>query len=146
MKHRFLLFFIIFCFNVCDINAQVPEKNAFYHSGELSGGNYFGLNLNANYVRDEKYSFQLGYSVHLRSAKDKPDDYSSGLIGVLLFGLANPTDQIENFQVLTGRVIQLNSKGTLRLNLLAGIGLSIIKEPVNWEYMGSSFVGQKLFL
>lgn len=123
-----------------DLNAQVPQKNAFYHSGEFNAGSYYGLNLNANFVRNEKYSFQLGYSAHFRKAIDQPDNYSSGLLSVFLLGLNTPIDQVENFQVLTGRIIRLNTKGTIRVNLLAGIGLSFIREAVNWEYRESSLL------
>ncbi len=131
---------MLFLFGFNDLNAQVPEKNAFYHSGEFNAGNYYGLNLNANYVRDEKYSFQVGYAAHFRRAGDRPENYSSGLLSIFLLGLNFPIDQVKNFQVLSGRVFRLNPKGTIRVNLLAGIGLAIITEPGNWEYRDSSMM------
>lgn len=140
--HLPLLFFL---FWINDLNAQVVEKNAFYHSGEFNAGNYYGLNLNANYVRDEKYSFQLGYSAHFRRAGESPEDYSSGLLSVFIFGLNSPIDQVENFQLLSGRIFLLNPKGTIRVNLLAGIGLAFITEPVNWEYRDSPWVANYTF-
>ncbi len=145
MKYRkicFLLPLLIFLYGINNLSAQVVEKKAFYYSAEFNAGNYYGLNLNANYVRDEKYSFQVGYAAHFRKAKNQPENYSPGLVGVLFLGLLNPIDQVENFHALSGRIFLLNRKGTIRINLLAGIGLAIIKEPVNWEYLDSSWLSQ----
>lgn len=138
MKHiKNTLPVLLFITLMNTISGQEVEKNSFYHSGEFNAGNYYGLNLNANYVREEKYSFQVGYSANLRLARERPDNYSSGLVGIMLFGLTTPIDQVQNFQVLSGRIFLLNPKGTIRVNLLAGVALSIIREPKNWEYTNS---------
>ncbi len=140
MKQILLSFFLIFSFNYA--NAQFAEKNAIYHTSEITIGNYFGIDIHANYVLKEKYSFKIGYSGFIRRPKSAPENYSSGLFGALTFGLANPYDQLENYQILAGRVYPLNKNGTIRANISLGLGFTVIREPTNWQPTGGSFLGQ----
>lgn len=118
-----------------NINAQSSEKNDFiYLTGEFAFGNYTEININLNGIINEKYSLQLGYSGHIRKAKSQPDDYSSGLAGALLLFLTEfHFDYMENFQVMFGRIIPLDKKGQVRLNLAGGLCYTVIREPVNWQ-------------
>jgi len=136
MKKILLLFIVILSIN--SVNAQFSENNAIYQTSEITVGNYLGVDVHANYVLKEKYSFKIGYSAFFRKAKSAPEYYNSGLIGLLTFGLANPYDQMENFQILAGRIYPLNRKGTIRVNLSLGLGFTIIREPTNWEPLGGS--------
>ena len=74
--------------------------------------------------------------------KSQPEDYSSGLTGVLLFGSANPYDQLENYQIGVGKIYKLNSSGTIRANLSLGIGYTIISEPENWVRINNGFLAE----
>ena len=121
-------------------NAQFGATNAIYTSAELNMGNYFGVDLSLNYVYKEKYSFRLAYTGNIRAPKSQPEDYTSGLIGVMFFGLANPYDQFENYQIGIGKIFKLNSSGTIRLNLNVGLGYSVITEPENWTEVDNSFL------
>ncbi len=122
------------------VNSQFDDKNAIYTAAELNMGNYFGVDLSLNYVYKEKYSFKLAYTANIRTPKSQPDDYTSGLLGVMFFGLANPYDQFENYQIGVGKIYKLNPSGTIRLNLKVGLGYSVITEPVNWSEVNNSFL------
>ena len=113
-----------------------------YTSGELNFGNYIGIDLNLNYVYKEKYSFKIGYTGNIRKPKSQPDDYSSGLIGILLFGAANPYDQLENYQIGVGKIYKLNPSGTIRVNISLGLGYTIINEPENWIKITNGFLAE----
>ena len=130
-KRTILLFLFIFSIN--SIKAQFAENNAIYYSDGLNLGNYFAIDLNLNYVYKEKYSLKIGYISNMRKPKSRPADYSSGLVNALLFGSVNPQDKMENYQFALGKVYSLNEKGTIRLNLSAGLGYTVIKEPENWQ-------------
>lgn len=69
------LFFSIKCQNI---------NHYVYLTQEQQFGNYFGGNLNVNYIYNEKYSAQIGTSFLLRKAHDLPSNYSSGLIKCLI--------------------------------------------------------------
>lgn len=141
MKQNFILACLFLGFNT--VNAQFAREHAIYHSAEISGGNYLGVNVNANYVLRESYSFKIGYSGFIRRPRAAPENYSSGLVGLLSFGFANPYDQMQNIQLMAGKVYKLNPKGSIRANLSMGLGFTIIKEPSNWEPVETgSFMGQ----
>jgi hypothetical protein len=123
-------------------NAQFDAKNAIYTTAEFNVGNYFGVDLSLNYVYKEKYSFKLAYTANIRTPKSQPQDYTSGFVGVMFFGLANPYDQFENYQIGFGKIYKLNPKGTIRLNLSVGLGYSVITEPENWTEIDNSFLAE----
>lgn len=135
-----ILFAVFFIFGISKINAQFAENNAIYQSIGITVGNYVGLNLHANYVLKESYSFKLGYSGAIREPESKPEYYSSGLVGALSFGLAMPFDQLHNFQIMAGKVYRLNKKGTIRANLSLGLAFTSVKEPTNWEFRSNNFI------
>jgi len=136
MRQIFFIFILVFSFN--HVNAQFSEDNAIYHTSEITVGNYLGIDIHANYVLKEKYSFKIGYSGFIRRPKAAPENYTSGLIGILTYGLANPYDQMETFQILAGKIYPLNKKGTIRVNISLGLGYTIIREPSNWQPLSGS--------
>lgn len=119
--------------------AQFDENNAIYLSTELNLGNYIGVDLNLNYIYANRVSFKLGYTGNIRKPKTQPDDYKLGLTSLFSFGLANPFDQFESYQIGLGKIYNLNQSGTIRVNLSIGIGYSIIKEPENWQLVEDAF-------
>lgn len=135
MKHLFTsLFFIL---SIQFVFAQFDTKNAIYTTGELSLGNYVGMDINLNYVYQEKYSLKIGYSGNLRTARSQPDDYSSGAVGAIFLGFLKPYDQFENYQIGLGRIFKINQKGSIRLNLSIGFGYTVIREPARWQRMNN---------
>lgn len=139
MKRKLFLLsisFIAFGF----ANAQFAENNAVYATGGLNFGNYFGMDLNLNYVLKEKYSFKLGYTGNFRKPISQPEDFSPGVIGILVFPLKNPADLSENFGATVGRIYKMNQSGTIRANLSLGVGYTIYTEPENWVKIDNSLV------
>jgi len=133
MKQILFSLILIFSFSFNEVNAQFSEDNAIYQTSEITIGNYLGLGVHANYVWKEKYSFKIGYSGFIRRPKSAPENYSPGFVGILTFGLANPYDQMQTFQILAGKIYPFNKKGTIRANISLGLGFTIIKEPTNWQ-------------
>ncbi|EDP98107.1 hypothetical protein U8527_19065 [Kordia algicida OT-1] len=140
MKH--IVFIVLFAISIQTTHAQFSENHAIYGSGSLDFGNYFGADLNLNYVYQENYSFKIGYSGHIRSPKSKPDDYSTGLFRALTLGIASPYDNLETFHLMAGKIYKFNEKGTIRLNLSVGLALVNIKEPTNWQMNDNGFLDQ----
>jgi len=138
MKQALLILVLGISFN--QVNAQFADKHAIYATGEFNIGNYFGSDLNLNYVFNESYSIKVGYSGHIRKPKSQPENYTSGLIGILLLNLANPYDQLENYQFLVGKIYSLNKKKTIRANVSLGLGYTTIREPGNWQPVNESFL------
>ena len=114
---------LIFFISIGIANAQFDENNMIYSTGELNLGNYIGFDINLNYINKEKYSFKIGYTGNIRKPKSQPEDYTSGLTGILLLGLANPYDQFENYQFGVGKIYEINPSGTIRANISIGLGL-----------------------
>ncbi len=131
---------LIFSIGIHLANAQFDENNAIYSTGELNLGNYFGVDFNLNYVYKEKYTFKIGYTGNIRKPKSQPENYTSGLTGLLSFGLANPYDQFENYQLGFGEIYNLNKSGTIRANLSIGLGYTTIREPENWKFINEAFL------
>lgn len=138
MRELFLLVMCFISFNF--VYAQFAEKNAIYATGELNVGNYVGMDLNLNYVLKEKYSFKLGYTGNLRKPISQPEDFTTGVAGILVFGLNSPVDQFENFGATAGRIYKINQSGTIRANLSLGIGYTVYTEPENWKKINESYV------
>ncbi len=104
-------------------------------------GNYIGGDGHINYLYKEKYAFKIGGSAFIRGAASKPNDFSSGFLGIFTFGTSGPTDIMVNIQACVGRVYKLNSRGTVRANLLVGIGYTLISEPTNYQVVNEPGIG-----
>ena len=134
MKKTICLFILLLFF--LNLNAQFSEKNAIYLIGELNAGNFSGGNSSLNYVFDNKYSFQAGISGLIRESKSQPADFSSGTI--LLFGSSSSVqEEMQNYQILVGKIFVLNKSGTIRFNMATGIGYTILKEAKNWKHVSN---------
>jgi len=134
-----ILTILIFSISISLAEAQFDEKHAIYSTAELNLGNYIGIDVNLNYVYEEKYSFKFGYTANIRTPQSQPDDYKSGFFAIFHLGLENPYDHLENYQIAFGKIYNLNKSGTIRANLSLGIGYTIIKEPGNWQKINDSF-------
>ena len=135
-----ILCLLLFLVIINSLHAQTELKNGYYLGSDVNLGNYLGLDVDVNYIYSEKYSLRLGYSGHVRKATSLPYDYSAGLVNAMLFGLAQPVDQMENYLVTAGKIYKLNKKGTIRMNLSFGLGYTTIQEPGNWQRSQNSFL------
>lgn len=127
---------LVFIFSSYSMNAQFAENNSIYATTELSYGNIRGgVDLNLNYLIQNKYTFKIGYSGHGQIAESTPDDYSVGLANYIFGGFGfidRPYDQVHNYKLTAGGIYKLNKKGTIRLNLSAGLGYTVVRKPENW--------------
>ena len=131
---RIISMFILLLFFL-KLNAQFSEKNAIYLTGGLDVGNFLGMNLNLNYVLNNNFSFQAGISGLFREPKSKPDDFTSGLVGLFTAGFSNLLylDEMENYQILVGKILKSNKSSTTRFNIAGGIGYTYLTEAINWK-------------
>ncbi len=134
------LLVIILFLNIQLINAQDDEDGNFYLSTEFNRGNYIGINFDLNYIFKNNYSLKLGFSGNIREPESQPEDFSSGLTGLLSFGTDFPLDHLLTYRIDVGKIYNLNKKGTIRANLSVGLGYTIIKEPGNWQKIDSESV------
>lgn len=135
-----ILSFLLFLCGIQMATAQFDERNAIYSTGEVNLGNYIGFDLDLNYVYLQKYAFKIGYTGNIRKPVSQPEDYTSGFTGILILGIGNPYDQMENYRLAIGRLYELNKAGTIRVNVSFGVGLTSIKEPENWQAIDGSFL------
>ena len=136
---RSVLLSLLLASCIHSLSAQFSENNALYLSTETNFGNYFGLDLQLNYLLDYNWSFNLGFTGGLRTPTSLPQDYDSGLFGALFLGLAEPHDELVSLRLGGGKIYKLNKSGSIRANLTAGVGYTMINEPDNWQRSGSDF-------
>lgn len=129
---RRIVTFLLFVFFFSSLNAQFSENNSIYLFTDAEVGNFFGGKIGLNYVLKEKYSFGVAYAAYGRKAKSTPVDYTSGLVGAVMFTMTEPNDELQNGLLMAGRIVKLNERGTIRLNLLTGFGYSELKNPSDW--------------
>ena len=113
--------------------AQEAAKPLYYFSSEINLGNYIGVTMDLNYILDEKYTFKLGVLGNIRRPVNQPADYTSGLIGILSFGLAQPVETMGSINAAVGKIYNLNAAKSLRLNTAVGIGYTQMKTIENWQ-------------
>lgn len=132
-KRIIIILLVLFSFGKA--NAQMDENLAIYPTIELNLGNYTGFDLNLNVVYEEKYSFKIGYTANRRTPISQPEDFSSGLLGLIPIakGEVKPYDHFKNYQIGFGKIFILNERGTIRANISIGLGYTIIKEPEKWR-------------
>jgi hypothetical protein len=113
---------------------RFSDKHNIYLRNGISTGTYsVGYKLDLNYVYDNKYSLQTGYSGFFQQAENEPDDYSIGVLELFTFGLTRAYDQVHNYNLLAGRVFVLNEKETLRFHVRGGAAYSRRLIPENWS-------------
>lgn len=128
--------------------AQHQTRHAVYGSGQLATGNYYGLDLSANYVLDEQHVFQFTFGLYQRRAHSIPIDYNGAGFSIIpKWWPEGPFDLMRNMQLTYGRMYLLEESGKLRAILSGGLALTRLTEPGNWrDYDGPSggFGGQFL--
>ena len=143
MRQIISLLMLFVCINMTSAQSQ-KKKHAFYVTGVVNLGNYFGGDFNLNYVLKEKYTFKIGYTGNIRTAKSRPKDFQVGFLGSFWYpprsfwypyslALDDPHDRIGNYRFDVGRIYKLNQSGTVRINAAVGLGYATVIEPVNWK-------------
>ena len=138
IKYILILFFISIQFT----NAQVTKNNKLYASSELSIGNYLGVDVNLNMITKKNYIFKVGFNGNFRSSRSTPSDYVD-IVDPTLF--AGPRDYFNSFQIgfgklyNIGKIENLDENGIVRANISFGLGITTLKERVNWRLNNNSY-------
>lgn len=123
-------------------NSYAQKRILTYLSTEVDLGNYIGVSMNLNYTLKGSYSFKVGVVGNIRSARNEPADYTSGLITIATFGLGRPMETVGSVNVAAGKIYYLNQAESIRLNAAVGIGFTEIQTIENWQKNPNSFLGE----
>lgn len=139
MKRIIVFFICILIINVARAQwsnkwlSNSDHKHLLYTHGDVMVGNNSGGNLGMSFVFNSKYSVEIGYSASSNKVLPTfPDVLKSANKSESADIIASPNEMLENYHMMMGRHFNLNSKGTFRLVVQAGPGMSVIntKAPV----------------
>jgi hypothetical protein len=107
--------------------SHTDHKHLLYTHGDVMVGNKSGGNLGLSFVFNSKYSVEIGYSASSNQAlsnftsvlKSANKSESAEII-------ASPDEMLENYHMMMGRHFNLNTKGTFRLVVQGGPGMSVV--------------------
>jgi hypothetical protein len=140
MNIKYIL--VLFIISIQFTNAQVAKNNKLYASSELSIGNYLGVDVNLNMVTKKNYLFKVGFTGNIRGSRSTPSDYVDIMDPILLGG---PRDYFNSFQIgfgklyNIGKIENLDENGIVRANISFGLGITSLKERVNWRLNNNSY-------
>lgn len=144
MKKLIILTFFFFIFsNVFGqwsnkFSSRWSEKHFLYASGDVMVGNYNGGDLGINYIFDGKYSVKFGFSATNKQSASQPLDFLKSSENEIPPNFNLPSENLENFHIMIGRVISLNSKENFRIILQGGPGLCNARIPTNWQWQDNN--------
>lgn len=135
-----LIFIFLFLLSGFKSTAQIGERDFLYLNFEIRFGNYLGLAGGLNYILNEKYSFHVGMMGGIRNAKNKPGDYAGGLASAFVLGMDSPKDVIEDYSLMVGKIINLNSTQRVIFNIKGGVCYTRYYEPHKFEKLTSNWL------
>jgi hypothetical protein len=109
------------------------DKHFLFASGDVIAGNYNGGDVGINYIYKNKYSVKLGFFLSEKLVTSIPNNFLKSGETLSSVGLTAPTENLENFHFLVGRVFSFGAKDRLRLTIQGGPGISTVREPVFQE-------------
>ena len=140
MNIKYIL--ILFITSIQFTNAQVAKNNKLYASSELSIGNYLGVDVNLNMITKKNHIYNVGFTGNFRGSKSTPSDFRD-INDPFLFG--GPRDYFNSFQIgfgklyNIGKIENLDENGIVRANISFGLGITGLKERVNWRLNNNSY-------
>ena len=125
----------LLCFGTTVI-AQFIEKHQLYFSTLYNLGSVlvYDRDYDLTYSLNAHYSAQIGWTNHLKPARNLPRGYRTGLSG------RPPTEHFETYYLVAGKIWTLNQSGRFRFNLSAGLGLTKFRGPTNWQALSPGFL------
>lgn len=111
---------------------QTEHKHLLYTHGDILVGAQNGGNLGLSFVFNRKYSVEIGYSATTNDVMPNFPDVLKSANKSEVDMILSPDEMLENYHIMMGRHFNLNSKGTFRLIIQGGPGMSVInvKAPV----------------
>ena len=133
------LIVLFFLFIISKVNSQ--SLDTYYSELDLIVGNIVGAQLSMSYVWDNNYTINFSFTDFNQSSSSIPEDFRSGIIGAVTFGLIEPKERHRTYAINARKIIKLNEKKRTQLNLLVGIGITNSEIPTNWKKTSSVGVG-----
>ena len=130
---------LLFWVTSLQLNAQDSKIN-LYGSTEIIIGNYKGADFNLNYITKDRKIFKIGFAFGSRKDEDAPHDYDGGL-DLLSIAPSAPQFSITTIQMTAGKIYTLKKNKLDRLNLSAGLGYTILRDPTNWQSINPGWLG-----
>lgn len=131
---------LIFCFFIVNTTSaqwsnkyKYSKKHYLYTTGDVVVGNYKGGCLGINYIYNDKYSLQFGFSATSKEVSSLPSGYLKSSENQIPSNYNLPNENLESFNLMLGRVFNLDSKKKVRIIVQGGPGFSTIREPVFGE-------------
>lgn len=93
------------------------QESLFYLGSSLEVGNHLGLDINLNYVYQNKYSFSIGALGMLYENENYPDDIDD-TDSITIF---DDIQDVGNVYFSVGRVLVFSDRNNSRLNLSIGL-------------------------
>jgi hypothetical protein len=107
--------------------SHTNHKHLLYTHGDVMVGTNSGGNLGMSFVYNRKYSVELGFSASSNKVLPAfPGMLKSASISESADIIASPEEMLENYHMMVGRHFYLNSKGTFRLVVQGGPGVSVV--------------------
>lgn len=131
-----LLLIIIACLFALASEAQwsykflSKEKHFLYSSGDYFVGKNNSGKVSVNYVLNNKYILNVGYSATSKQNVQLPSEILKSTQNLTPENSGLPFSNSENIHLMLGRVIELNREGTMRFLIQGGPGLSTARDPV----------------
>ena len=127
-----LIAFLPFLLNVPFLKAQERNLSQLYLSNEVLINERSGIELKAVLSKDYTFQYHLGYSLRRKVSLGRPDGFRQG--GILS---PEPLDELSSIELGISRILELNRKGTIRLNLSVSGGVGFLTELTNWQDAGN---------
>ena len=135
------LFLLFVCTLMTRAQAQFAKDHSLYINTSTGIGKGVGGLIGLNYTYQQKYSLQVTAYGFFAKPPGKPDDYSSGLIGLTLFGLLEPIDEQSGIGLLAGKVWNSQKTKTIKYHVRAGPTYSRSFRVTNWQRSNGGGIG-----
>lgn len=105
------------------------EKHFIYSSGDYIVGKNNSGKISVNYVYNNKYTVNIGYSATSKHDAALSQDILKSTTELSSENSATPFANTENIHLMFGRVFKLNRDGTIRFLLQGGPGIFTSRNP-----------------
>lgn len=106
------------------------EKHFLYSSGDYIAGKQSSGKLSVNYVYNNKYTVNIGYSATTKSEAQLPNEILKSATELIPANATAAFTNSENIHLMVGRVFNLNNDGTFRFILQGGPGIITSRDPI----------------
>ena len=106
------------------------EKHFLYSSGDFIAGSQNSGKVSLNYVYNNKYTVNVGFSATSKNEAQLPNEILKSATELIPANPAAAFTNSENIHIMLGRVFNLNKDKTFRFILQGGPGVITSRDPV----------------